>query len=84
MMEFKEIKEGRYIRKTKDFSKPCPKCGAVMDFDIIRFRYPKKTTTYEIEYECPNNCDLKFEDMFQSINTEEQIIWYEVEEDDGV
>ena len=84
MMEFKEIKEGRYIRKTKDFSKPCPKCGAIMDFDIIRYGYPKKSTAYEIVYECPNNCRSKFEDRFQYINTEEQIIWYEEEEDDSI
>lgn len=85
--EYDDIKEGRYIRKTKDFSKPCPKCGAIMEFDVIKLRNlrPSKKTKYEIIYDdCPNNCSLRFEDIFQNIDTEEQIIWYEEEKDDDL
>ena len=80
--EYNNIKEGRYVKKTKDFSKPCPKCGAIMEFDVVL--HPFKKTKYEIIYDCPNNCSLRFEDKYQNIDTEEQIIWYEEEKDDSI
>lgn len=82
MMKYNNIKEGRYVKKTKDFSKPCPKCGAIMEFDILL--RPSKKTRYEIIYDCPNNCSLRFEEAYQYIDTEEQIIWYEEEKDDEI
>ena len=74
-----------YRRKTKDFSKPCPKCGAVMDFDItVAPSYfensPKPKEEYYLIYDCPNDCKLPFEEWHITLETNEKIIWYEEEE----
>ena len=67
------------VRKYKEIKKPCPKCGAIMGYDIkSETAYDKGT--YVIYYECPNDCSLTFEDGFERIKTDEIMIWYEEEE----
>ena len=69
------------VRKYKEINKPCPKCGAIMDYDIIKDVYHMKGT-YCIAYECPNGCELKFKESYEDIKTDEPMIWYEEEEID--
>lgn len=67
------------VRKYKEIKKPCPKCGTIMEYDIIKDVY-HMIGTYSIEYECPNECELAFNEQYEYIKTEESMIWYEEEE----
>lgn len=67
------------VRKYKEIKKPCPKCGAVMEY-IIQVNCPKEGNNYCIEYDCPNDCELSFKEAFEYITTDEPMVWYEEEE----
>ena len=70
----------RFVRKYKDFSKPCTKCNNTLQFDIQILR-PSK---YIICYECLNGCNLSYEEQYNYLSTEEKIIYYELEEKENV
>lgn len=70
----------RFVRKYKDFSKPCPKCNNTLQFDIQILR-PSK---YIICYECLNGCNLSYKEQYNYLSTEEKIIYYELEEKENV
>lgn len=67
------------VRKYKEIKKPCPNCGAIMEYDIKNGNFYDKKS-YVIYYECPNDCLLAFEDGFERLETNETMIWYEEEE----
>ena len=64
------------VRKYKKIEKPCPQCGAIMEY-IIQI---KEGNNYCIEYDCPNDCELLFKEAFEYITTDEPMVWYEEEE----
>lgn len=65
------------VRKYRINQKYCPHCMAIMDCDVIEFR----PGIYHIMYECPNDCELTYEEEREWVQDDTRsLIYYEEEE----
>lgn len=65
------------IKKDKGKQKPCPHCGTLMEYDVIKNRL----NWYWIFYECPNQCKLTYKEECEWIQDDtNSFIYYEEEE----